>query len=1419
MSPICTSRGSILGLAAPFLLPICLAAGLGWPPSAAAHPGQWSDSLSWNLPLFNRYAIHMALVPGDGALYHSRILWFRGEAPNRFDGGEWGWLTGSASCSAYPATSFIALPIAAPGMDVFCAGQTSLGDGRVFIPGGTDPVTGHFGENKTRIYTRGTGMAAGSWTPTPPDMVDWRWYPTATTLPDGRVLTTGGNRHPNHRGFGGRRNGASPSAPTGDLVQRFAPVNLGLWESSVTPTADATSTPSRPDPRESHTFVEMSGFPSWEAGQVLFGGRDGAGVLKADTWFLLRENPLTSADYTYRWWRQAKTGPVPLERSDHVSAGVMDSLLVIHGGSRTGGLGRGDSWILRRRGQNFEWDAVIQSGSIPSDRLGHGAIHNKMSVRQADGSLQNTSRLIIFGGVASTSSTPNDSLVYELRLNPSAPKFGAWRSMKVVDLGFGKPAPRSGHALVALDRGDTRTHSSGKQAKTNVLFGGKTGASTFSNEVWILWAFEDSTVGWEKKTFGGTAPTERARAALVADIDQGQSGGRLYVSGGEGSSGIADRYVHVVDLWKSGAQWAPWAALDVNLTGHTMTNEWYWTHARKSEVYEPATNTRITYSSAPFGWNYTYPLLFTVPGGSSPYGRILTVGHQPETYWLDLPPPGQQPAAGWQTLNKSTGFLAETAVQYKPGRILVAGGTLGNVPVGTSKTLNTTNLAGGWTPSGDMESRIYHNLVLLPNGKVLVLGGNGAFNQRNTNPVRKPQIWDPELNGGAGAWSHPDSLAIQPTIRGYHSTTLLLPDARVLSAGGENHDDKYVANLYCPPYLFKGDTLAARPVVTNAPSSAMIGRHFSVSVADTTGIRTVALLRPGATTHTFDANQRYVPLTFKKSGNPACLEVSAPASLDEAPVGYYMLFVVGSKDGPEVPSVATWLRIDAPGPDAISPGSVSSLTIENIARWSAAVGWYAPGDDGMVGTATSFKLHYSTSPINACNFDLATPVAGMPTPGSPGTYHCIEIDDLLQCRTYYFALMTLDEAGNASLVSNVVSGATTCAGNTYALCSGSGLLAQGGGGNDWFTENSLFHETAGATDVLGLREPPPLASGRQQVRFVKSGVGFADVDRVSLGYVDHETGTRAVEGLDRIWVGTQGEVASAIDGLGVDRRSELTGDAPTGLPFETDGVLTVTLPGATSASAIVVEASRPAAGIELESSGILIEKPDGGSSWRTIARIHPRRIRSPIAVPVEGSSTVRLRSFGSYRLRALGRFDSAQGLSAQALTLESALHNRSGDVTTALASTGGASARLLTGESVLLRFEPASSAAPAARSYFLETKGAYTALGPSGAEGGIQVAKAANYPLAFHGGAPNPFTRGTTIAYSVPAAAHVRVRIFDVRGRVVATLVDGVVEAGEHAFTWDGSGTDGEWLPTGVYFARMERGGWLSEKKLILVGR
>ena len=73
---------------------------------------------------------------------------------------------------------------------------------------------------------------------------------------------------------------------------------------------------------------------------------------------------------------------------------------------------------------------------------------------------------------------------------------------------------------------------------------------------------------------------------------------------------------------------------------------------------------------------------------------------------------------------------------------------------------------------------------------------------------------------------------------------------------------------------------------------------------DVARIKSVALVKPGSVTHSFNADQRYVLLSFTASGTT--LTVHTPANANLALPGYYMLFIV---DTSGIPSVAKFVRI------------------------------------------------------------------------------------------------------------------------------------------------------------------------------------------------------------------------------------------------------------------------------------------------------------------------------------------------------------------------------------------------------------------------------------------------------------------------------------------------------------------------------
>ena len=111
-------------------------------------------------------------------------------------------------------------------------------------------------------------------------------------------------------------------------------------------------------------------------------------------------------------------------------------------------------------------------------------------------------------------------------------------------------------------------------------------------------------------------------------------------------------------------------------------------------------------------------------------------------------------------------------------------------------------------------------------------------------------------------------------------------------------------------------------------------------------------------------------------------------------------------------------------PDVTPPAAVADLSVTGTTGTTIAVRWTAPGDDGATGTATSYDIRYSTSTITLANWASATTVTGEPTPAVAGTAQTYTVTGLSGSRTYYVAIRATDDAGNVSLLSNVVNATT-----------------------------------------------------------------------------------------------------------------------------------------------------------------------------------------------------------------------------------------------------------------------------------------------------------------------------------------------------------------------------------------------------------
>jgi len=118
-------------------------------------------------------------------------------------------------------------------------------------------------------------------------------------------------------------------------------------------------------------------------------------------------------------------------------------------------------------------------------------------------------------------------------------------------------------------------------------------------------------------------------------------------------------------------------------------------------------------------------------------------------------------------------------------------------------------------------------------------------------------------------------------------------------------------------------------------------------------------------------------------------------------------------------------KTTAAAPDTIRPFAIANLGVSSVTDTTATLSWTATGDDSLTGTATSYDIRYSTSPITAANFASATTTTGEPAPTAAGTTQTFTVRGLSRERAYYFAMKVTDDSNNPSAISNVANASTT----------------------------------------------------------------------------------------------------------------------------------------------------------------------------------------------------------------------------------------------------------------------------------------------------------------------------------------------------------------------------------------------------------
>lgn len=125
-------------------------------------------------------------------------------------------------------------------------------------------------------------------------------------------------------------------------------------------------------------------------------------------------------------------------------------------------------------------------------------------------------------------------------------------------------------------------------------------------------------------------------------------------------------------------------------------------------------------------------------------------------------------------------------------------------------------------------------------------------------------------------------------------------------------------------------------------------------------------------------------------------------------------------DEPNVSALSNVASVKT-NPDTYPPATISDLQAPIIGSRTLTLSWKAPGDNGDTGIATQYDLRYSEAPITTpLQWADATVVTNLPAPQTAGSAESFEVAGLSPDTDYYFALVTIDEAGNASDLSNLL---------------------------------------------------------------------------------------------------------------------------------------------------------------------------------------------------------------------------------------------------------------------------------------------------------------------------------------------------------------------------------------------------------------
>ena len=493
--------------------------------------------------------------------------------------------------------------------------------------------------------------------------------------------------------------------------------------------------------------------------------------------------------------------------------------------------------------------------------------------------------------------------------------------------------------------------------------------------------------------------------------------GKLIVNGGS-QAGSTSVYDPVTNRWSAGSVMKITRGYNANTLlqdGSVFTIGGSWSGGQGSkngEVWTPAGGWKLL--SNAFVADMVGPdkagvyrgdnHMWLLPTGN---GKVLHAGPSAAMHWIDTRGNGAVTSAGLR--GDDPYAINGNTVMYDIGKILKTGGATAYDGVAASAASYVIDVNAGVSVrkiAPMAYSRGYHNSVVLPNGQVVVIGGQTLpVPFSDSTSVLAAELFDPATETFT-------TLPAMASERNYHSVALLLPDATVMSAGGQlggpAHKDMQILK---PHYLFNADgTVATRPVITTAPASVNYGA--TVAVNTNSAVTAFSLVRASSTTHTVNNDQRRIPLSFTTVGTNS-YNLSIPSNPGWALPGYYMLFAMNANG---VPSVAKMVQISNAQAPQITPmddqfginGVATSLAIQSTNPTNASLVYGATGlpaglsinaaTGAITGTATTngnYRVNVSVSNgAHTVSTQFLWTVASQPAVGSYRYVKLVETSEI-----------------------------------------------------------------------------------------------------------------------------------------------------------------------------------------------------------------------------------------------------------------------------------------------------------------------------------------------------------------------------------------------------------------------------------------